>query len=116
VISQALRDSSSETKIAPRSVRIAALRRPGGVFRHRRLHSGWVGNLTLRSGFRCQKALPQRPPEALSSRPYPSTPEGEQAATVPQPSFGSEVERLSYPALGMAGEAGEVADGPQVNA
>jgi NTP pyrophosphatase (non-canonical NTP hydrolase) len=32
------------------------------------------------------------------------------AATVPQPSFGSQVERLAYSALGLAGEAGEVAD------
>jgi hypothetical protein len=32
------------------------------------------------------------------------------AATMPQPSFGSQAERLAYPALGLAGEAGEVAD------
>jgi NTP pyrophosphatase (non-canonical NTP hydrolase) len=32
------------------------------------------------------------------------------AATVPQPSFNSEVERVGYLALGLAGEAGEVAD------
>ena len=32
------------------------------------------------------------------------------AASLPQPSFASEAERLAYPALGLAGEAGEVAD------
>jgi NTP pyrophosphatase (non-canonical NTP hydrolase) len=32
------------------------------------------------------------------------------AASVPQPSFSSVAERLAYPALGLAGEAGEVAD------
>jgi len=32
------------------------------------------------------------------------------AATMPQPSFGSQAERLAYSALGLAGEAGEVAD------
>lgn len=32
------------------------------------------------------------------------------AATVPQPRFGSEAERWAYLALGLAGEAGEIAD------
>src|SRR5947209_19900305 len=32
------------------------------------------------------------------------------AASVPQPNFASEAERLAYPALGLAGESGEVAD------
>src|SRR5215468_9100780 len=58
VISQVLRDSSSETKIAPRSVRIAGCR-SGSVLRHRRLQSQsrWGSNLTLKE----QRSPARRP-------------------------------------------------------
>src|SRR4051812_40131677 len=47
VISQVLRDSSIETKIAPRLVRIGACVGWGGAFKHLRLQSGCISNLTL---------------------------------------------------------------------
>src|SRR5262249_11679448 len=40
--------SSNEAKIAPKCGADSGLRRPGCVFRHRRLQSGWGCNLTLK--------------------------------------------------------------------
>jgi hypothetical protein len=47
LISQVLRDSSIETKIAPRSVRIAACAGQRASLSNHRLQSGCVSNLTL---------------------------------------------------------------------